>query len=441
MAWQLDSKTTIRAGWGLFWAPQISLTGPYLSEGVTATTPFVGSFDGNVTPNPSANLQNPFPTGLVRPAGNSRGEFTGLGNALTIYDPNSTSTRVQQYSFDVQREVGFGTVVSLGYVGSRTRNLQLGTANLNINQLEPRYFAEGSSLLTTVDNPFAGRPGAAGAISAARVTRAQLLRPFAIFGNLNYSFSDQNRALYHSMVLRAQKRFSHGLTFLASWTWSANYDASSGGVGNFLNAGNVGPQNVYDMNAEYSLSNVHSPHRVSLSTSYELPFGKGKAFLGSANRFVDMAVGGWSLNAVTIMQTGYPVQIVQNSNNNSAVFAASQRPNATGVDPRTSGSLQDRINGYINPAAFTQAPAFTFGNVSRTLPMRGPGQVNWDLSIFKNFTITEQFKAQFRAEALNAMNTPWFRGPNVNFGNTQFGRITEQGNFARMVQLGLRLYF
>ena len=114
---------------------------------------------------------------------------------------------------------------------------------------------------------------------------------------------------------------------------------------------------------------------------------------------------------------------------------------ATGVSPETHGRLQDRLDAYINPAAFSQAAALTFGNVSRTIAYRGPGQANWDLSVFKSFAVTESFKAQFRAEALNAMNTPWFRGPEVRFGHANFGKITEQGNFARMLQLGLRLYF
>ena len=87
------------------------------------------------------------------------------------------------------------------------------------------------------------------------------------------------------------------------------------------------------------------------------------------------------------------------------------------------------------------APAFTLGNVTRTIAMRGPGQANWDLSVFKTFAVTEGFKAQFRAEALNAMNTPLFRAPNTAFGNGSFGRVTSQGNFPRIIQLGLRLFF
>jgi hypothetical protein len=100
-----------------------------------------------------------------------------------------------------------------------------------------------------------------------------------------------------------------------------------------------------------------------------------------------------------------------------------------------------KIDNWINKAAFADAPAFTLGNVTRTIAMRGPGLTNWDVSMFKTVSVTESFKAQFRAEALNAMNTPYFRAPNTAFGNGAFGRVTSQGNFPRMIQLGLRLFF
>jgi trimeric autotransporter adhesin len=444
LAYQFDEKTTIRAGYGLFWAPQFALGSPYNPEGYTASTPYVGSFDGGATP--AGTLSNPFPAGLIQPAGNSRGGLTGVGNSISIFDPNSRSPRVNQFSLDVQRQLPANIVLSAGYVGSRTSHLVLGTATRNMNQLYPQLLSMGSSLLDKVANPFYGK-GGAGVIGSATVSRAQLLLPFPQFGTLGVLFSDANSASYDSMILKAQKRFSQGLTFLAAYTWSRNMDMSSGGAGNNLNSGNVGPQDAYNMPAEWSLSNVHSPHRLSLASTYELPFGKGKAYLASSKAW-DYIAGGWSINAIAVMQTGYPIQISQ-LNNNSVIGAASQRPNATGLSPATEGSLGDKINrqnstgsvGYLDPLAFSQAPQFTFGNTSRTLGLRGPGQVNWDLSVFKTVTVYERFKAQFRAEALNAMNTPLFRAPTAIYGNSQFGRITSQANFPRMIQLGLRLYF
>jgi hypothetical protein len=227
---------------------------------------------------------------------------------------------------------------------------------------------------------------------------------------------------------------------LSTLTWSRNHDASSGGAGNFLNGGNTGPQNPYDMASEYSLANVDAPLRWSSGFTFELPFGQGKKFLTNG-KALDYAVGGWSFNAISVYQSGFPLQITQSTNNNSAFGYASQRPSATGVSPVTSGSVESRLSNYINKAAFSTSPQGTFGNIARTLDMRGPGQANWDVSIFKSFSILEKFKGQFRAEALNAMNTPMFAAPNTSFGSSSFGRITSQVNFSRMMQLGLRFFF
>jgi hypothetical protein len=100
-----------------------------------------------------------------------------------------------------------------------------------------------------------------------------------------------------------------------------------------------------------------------------------------------------------------------------------------------------RLNDYINAAAFSLAPQGTFGNTPRTLGVRGPGQKNWDLSVFKSFNISERFKAQFRAEALNAFNSPIFHTPDTNLNDGSFGVINTMDNFARQLQLAIRVTF
>jgi hypothetical protein len=172
-----------------------------------------------------------------------------------------------------------------------------------------------------------------------------------------------------------------------------------------------------------------------------LPFGKGQKYLGSSSRLLDTVIGGWAVNGVSVYQTGFPLQIYQNDTNSLYGYGA-QRPNETSVSPGTSGSVEHRLYDYINPAAFTAAAQGTFGNTPRTLgSLRGPGQKNWDLSIFKNFSITEKAKAQFRAEALNAFNSPLFHSPNTNFSSGTFGQINSQDNFARQLQLAIRFTF
>jgi hypothetical protein len=156
---------------------------------------------------------------------------------------------------------------------------------------------------------------------------------------------------------------------------------------------------------------------------------------------LDEIVGGWQFNATVLYQTGFPLEIYHAQNLNAVLGTGIQRPNATGISPSTPGRTEDRLNGYINPAAFSQAPFGTFGNVARTIPDRGPGTKNWDMSMFKTFHITERFNGQFRAEALNAFNTPQFPNPSTAFGSSSFGKITSQVNFARLLQLGVRFYF
>ena len=437
LAWQVAPKTTIRGGYGMYWAPQFAIGTPYNPPGYTATSTYVGSNDGNATP--AGSLTDPFPAGLARPTGSTLGDLTGIGQSLSIIDPNARSPRVQQFSVDVQRELPFGIAMEVAYVGSRSTHLTQATANININALNPALLSQGSSLTATVANPFYNK-GGAGVIGAATVSQVQLLLPYPTFSAINLQFNDSSHARYDSLVAKAQKRMSMGFTMLSTLTWSRNHDASSGGAGNFLNAGNNGPQNPYDMASEYSLANVDTPLRWSTGFTFELPFGKGKKFLTSS-KALDYAVGGWSANAISVYQSGFPLQIAQSTNNNSVFGYASQRPNATGTSPVTSGSLESRLSNYINPAAFTTAPRGAFGNLARTLDMRGPGQANWDLSIFKSISITEKFKGQFRAEALNAFNTPMFAAPNTSFGSSSFGRITSQVNFSRMMQLGIRLFF
>jgi len=337
----------------------------------------------------------------------------------------------------VQRQLPFGVAIEIGFVGSRSSHLTQATANININALNPSLL--GTVSTASVANPFFGK-GGAGVIGTSTVSAVQLALPYPTFGTINYQYSDQSHARYESLVAKAQKRMSMGLTFLSTLTWSRNHDASSGGAGNFLNSGNSGPQNPYDLESEYSLANVDTPLRWSTGFTYELPFGKGKKML-TTSKALDYLVGGWSVNAISVYQSGFPLQITQSTNNNSTFGYASQRPSATGTSAVTSGSLESRLDNYINAAAFSTTPQRAFGNLSRALEMRGPGQANWDASIFKGVSITEKFKAQFRAEALNAFNTPMFAAPNVSYGSGSFGKITSQVNFSRMMQLGIRLFF
>ncbi len=437
LAYKLDSKTVIRGGYGIFWAPQFAIGSPIATVGYNQTTSPSASVDNNQTP--ALNLTNPFVSGILQPVGNSLGAMTGIGQSFSLVDPTAKSPYVQQYSFDVQRELAGGFATEIGFVGSKSAHLTTATASINMNALNPALLSMGSALTQSVANPFY-QHGGSGVIGTSLVQRSQLLLPYPTYSQISELFDDNNKAKYYSLVAKVQKSFSGGLSLLSTFTWARNWDESGGGPGNTLNSGSKGPQNPYNMAGEYAFSNIDTPLRWSTAISYELPFGKGKPLLKSG-RVMNYLAGGWVVNAVSIYQTGFPLQISQATNFNSAFGYASQRPNATGISPVTSGSLEQRLGDYINPAAFSAAPEFTFGNLGRTIDMRGPGQANWDMSIFKNVTIRETLKAQFRCEALNAFNTPLFYGPNVSFGSSTFGKITSQANFSRQLQLALRFSF
>ena len=430
-AYQLNEKTVLRGGYGIIWAPQSTLGSPYAPAAFSATTPYVATNNGFAT---AANsLSNPFPSGLIQPVGTSAGSLTGIGQNVSVWSPTAKSPYIQQYSFDVQREFPSGIALSVGYLGSRGTHLPW---DQNQNVLQPAFFSQGTQLNKAVPNPFYGK-GGTGVIGSATIPAYQLLLPYSAFGNVTFSSTDLNRSRYDSLVIKAQKRISHGVSFLATMTWAKSFDYAS--AGNVLMPGPSGVQNPFNLEAERSLSQFNAPLVFATAVTYELPFGRGQEFLNNSNVLVDGLLGGWQINGVGIYRTGFPIPIVQNQNFNSAFGYPGQRPNFTGVSPKTPGGLNSKLNDFINPAAFSIAPQFTFGNVSRFLSMRGPNESNWDLSLFKTVSVyKELLHAQFRAEALNAFNTPEFNGPNNQFGTSTFGQITSQGNSARQLQIALR---
>jgi len=438
-AYQLDPKTTLRGGSGIFYAPTRFADDPSLALGYTQTTSYVASNDGNATP--ANSLSNPFPGGILQPVGKSQGALTGVGNSFNFLDQNRSSGVVYQYSLDLQREIYKGVVLEVGYIGSRSTHLQTSSTSagsFNINQVPDQYLSLGSALGNSVPNPYY-RAGGPGFFNSSTVPAAQLLKPYSEYNSIGI-LTNPSSARYNSMIVKAQKRLSAGLTFLSAFTWSKNMD-NEFASGNFFSGSSGSPQDAYNLAAEYSLAVADTPLRWTNTVSYYLPFGKGKMLLTNANKLTDLAIGGWQINFTNVYQTGFPLAIYQSTNNNSILGTGVQRPNATGVSPVVSGSVESRLNGYINPAAFSSAASYTYGNLARTIPYRGPGMKNWDISLFKNFAITERLNAEFRAEALNAFNSPQFPNPNTRYGSASFGTITNQVNFSRLLQLGVRFFF
>jgi hypothetical protein len=451
-SYALGQKTVIRGGFGVFYSPLRYDATAALQTGFTTETPLTSSNDGDLSPAPGFSLSNPFPGGPQPPTGNVNGLLTGIGDPIAAYSQDIKSPIIYQFSSGVQRQLSKSTILEVDYVGSRGRHLlpspqgggsasPAGGGRTNIDQLNPSYFALGAATLNApTANPFY-QPGGPGLIGQATVPYSQTLLPFAQFASVNVITTD-SASSYNSIAVRIERRFSNGLSFLSTYTWSRNFDGSyetsspSGGS-------NPGPQNIYDLKSEWGRSFIDVPNRFTFAGSYVLPVGKSRRFLSNAGRW-NYAVGDWQLSAVTYYESGFPLPITQ-SNQNGLIGAAVQRPNVnTGVSPKTSGGLYSRVNGYINPGAFTAVNELQFGNEPKAgTALRGPGSGsgNWDTTLIKTVSIKDRVNIAFRAEAQNIFNHPWFALPSATLGLSTFGQITSDYNTPRQIQLGGRITF
>jgi hypothetical protein len=178
------------------------------------------------------------------------------------------------------------------------------------------------------------------------------------------------------------------------------------------------------------------PHRVVLAPIVYLPFGEGARWANGplASRFL----GGWTFSMIATFESGFPLNIVQADNSSS--FGGSQRPNLTEVSPITEGSTIDRLNGYINPAAYSAAAPFTFGTAPRAdTRIRSPFRTNYDMVLAKSLSVSGSTRAQIRFEALNATNNTKFQAGGRQINSTGFGVITSQAGFPRTIQVLVRL--
>ncbi|HEY6508308.1 MAG TPA: TonB-dependent receptor, partial [Vicinamibacterales bacterium] len=440
-AWSLDEDTVIRGGYGFFWAPTImpgvgeAVVG---SRGYSAATTYLASTDGNLTP--AGSLSNPFPNGVTPPLGNSQGLLTGAGGVVDFVDQDSQPGYVQQYSLDFQRTIFGGSVIGFGYMGSRSERLSMGgtsDATVNINQLDPQYLALGTALQQLVPNPFFGIAEFGNLSRSATISRGQLLRPFPQFDNVLMHRVNQASARYNAFVTRWSKRMSDGYALDVNYTFSRLEDNQFGESNTFSNRQGSALDN-YDLGREFGVSLLDVAHRLNVNATFELPFGEGHKWASSGA--ADAAFGGWTVTVAGRYQTGFPISVWQSSNN-SGLLGSNQRPNVVpGVEVMTTGSQEERaVSGWVNPAAFTSAPAFTLGNAPRTNPdWRGPGQRTTDLAISKTQRLAST-TLTFRADVLNLFDDPLFNGPITTFGTANFGQIATVGGFARSMQFQVRL--
>ncbi len=433
LAYRVNNKTALRAGYGIFFLPRIGSTAASTVgvSGFDLATPWISSIDGITVANP---LSNPYPTGLLI-ADNSIGTLTQVGQGLTITDRSSkTNSYVQHWNLAAQRELPGQVIVEAAYAGNRGVRLPVG---IQFNQLDPKLQSLGNELTRSVPNPFFGIVQTGG-LSTRNTTQGQLLRPFPQYGGISTFQQMAASSFYHSFTLRVEKRFSRGFNLRVAYTNSKLIDESSGrvfGVTQFIPP----VQNAYDLKAERSLSEGDVAQRLVVSHTTDLPFGRGRRLLGNASRVADALIGRWSLNGALTIHSGYPLALT--SIGNSGIFNAVLRPNSTGRSAKLESDIQSRLAKYFDTTTFTVPAPFTLGNVSRTLPdVRGPGRFNYDLNLSKRFVIKEPLALQFRADAFNLTNTPYFGAPGINLGATNFGVIaTSLGE--RQFQFALKLIF
>jgi len=308
----------------------------------------------------------------------------------------------QQWNVTIEREIG-GMLLEASYVSNKAVKL-MGARNIN--------------------QPLPGP----GTVNSRRI--------FPGWGNITYQ-ETRGKSIYHGLQMKAEKRFAHGSAVLISYSFAKAIDDSDS-TQLVYDGGTANPQDQRNVRLERSLSFQDVRNRLVTSYVYELPLGMGKQFLSGSSRIMDRLVGGWQINGITFLQSGRPFTI-SSSFDQSNTGSSNPRPDSTG-----SSSILSRdertLERFFNTAAFRLPTGFAFGNLGRNTGI-GPGQVNFDFAVFKNFKFESegQRALQFRAEFFNVMNTPQFATPNRTFGTPQFGTITDTINDNRDIQLGLKL--
>jgi len=427
LSYLLTKKTVIRSGYGLAFFDQAGITTPF----TIPQFPFVQTAS-------QATLDNKKPAFLlsngptVEPVDAT--PDAGLGQGVFSVDRKLGSGYIQQWNLAVQREITPSLSVEVAYVGSKATHL--GVPDVNLNQLTVDQLAEGSALTETVANPFFGQLPPSSSIGGPTISQAQLLKPFPRFTNVTLFRNNVGNSDYHAVQAKLEKRFSRGLTFLASYTRSkliddasSVFDASifTGPIANFPVA------DSFNRRLEQDVSTGDIPNYFVTSWVYELPVGPGHKLhpSGWLGRFTN----GWQISGIVTLESGVPLALTQTTNFNAFAGFGTQRPNCVGdatPDHPTTAA-------YFNAAAFAIAPQFTLGSCSRN-PVRGPTYQDSDLAFIKRTSLTERFTLDFRTEIFNLTNTPPLNAPNVVFGSAAFGTITSAGD-PRVIQLALKLNF
>jgi len=442
LAYQLDNKTVIHAGYGLF----ISIDGSSNGNGFGV---LADGFNANVVTNtvnngvtPAMLVENGYPTFIPPPfISPTFDNFSG-----TSWTPKSSGLPgiINNYTLDVQRQLPAGFLLDVAYVGNT--GTHLGSRLRNPNQIPIGYVAQyGVNTLKSPYNPASGIPlpfpnfvtdlGAA-------ATGTQALKMYPQYTGITVVKQNEGHSSYNSVQARLQRQFRNGFSLLTSFTYAKQMTNAEDEIGQF----NDGPQDTYSLQGEYSNAMDQPPITLSITYNYELPFGYKRRFLNHG--IAASILGGWGVSGVHHYQSG--VSMFETSVTNTLPIGSSiLRPDLVpGQSQKAhwSGKFNPATDLYLNPAAFTLPAPGTFGNVSRTLPLRSFAYYNEDLSARKDFHIWESVKLQFRSDWFNAFNRTDFATIFTGTNNPQdpssgFGKVPAQGNQPRTIQFALKAIF
>ena len=407
IAWSPSPKWTIRAGAGIFYVQDQG--NPRFDMGRT-----IAGRKRDIATNNELTFQHPFLSSGTNACNVPSPPFICISTPQIFANMYQRRTPyVELYELIIQRQLSVNTVFEIGYLGTQG------------HQLERLYY---------LNQPV---PGTTSVAARAPYPELGIIQEV---GNV----IDSN---YNSFTAKLTRRLSGGLTLLSGYTYSKSIDDGSGL--RVIGTDGVHPQDSRCLRCERSLSIFDARQRFVTSVLYDLPFGKGRKFLNHG--IASGIIGGWQLNSVISVSTGFPENI-QNGLDRSNTAVGNDRPNATGISPKLDNP---NTSAWFNIQAFAVQPAGTFGNVGRDV-LTGPGIVAWDFSTLKNFNFTERWYLQFRFEAFNAANHPVWGDPGVLLnanrltaagvpipGTGAFGQITttRNGIDMRELQFSLKLIF
>ncbi len=408
----------LRGGYGIYFD---RMSGD-LAEQTVGQPPFSYKQSLQGVQNAQATLQQPYNPAL--PPSSSFPIFLprvpGGGLSLAAISPHLSDPYVQQYNLNLEYEVTKDLLWEVGYVGAKSTHIP-GCVEFN------------QALLASPENPVNGETTNTNENIVQRL-------PFSGIAQGSYICQTTFDARYNSLQTSVTKRLSHGLQFLGSYTWSKNLDTTSGsgGLSNF-ELGFLTNDQTNQRQAR-GLNDFDRAHRGVISLIYAPP---RLAFGPEVFRHV---LSDWLISTVAVAQSGTPVTVTD-SNAGSVYGNLSffSRAQCTGINPATSGSLFSRIDGYLNPDAFTSAPSIgdgtDFGNCGVGI-LRAPAQRNIDLAVERTFPLREWGELRFRSEFFNLTNTPNFGGPISNLvAGAAFGLITSTTTNPRIIQFALKYSF